>query len=160
MRSGRPLFLAELERDRMHRVTGDSAARTKAARSVLRQARDFRRAASTSVTEELFLPAVSALQESARLAVTAVAAFNGWRFSNTAGSHESVIDYGYAVQLVDRQQFAQLDQLRELRHQVNYPADLIAPTANEVAQFAGLVDLVIEAVIQRIPAPRIPPPPT
>ena len=38
MRSGRPLALAELERDRMHRVTGHSAARTKAARSVLRQA--------------------------------------------------------------------------------------------------------------------------
>ena len=39
MRSGRPLALAQLERDRMHRVAGDSAARTKAARSVLRQAR-------------------------------------------------------------------------------------------------------------------------
>jgi hypothetical protein len=50
--------------------------------------------------------------------VTAVAALDGYRSSNTAGAHEAVVDFALAIKLVDRRQYA-LDQLRGLRHQVN-----------------------------------------
>ena len=112
----------------MHQVAGKASDRAKAARATFAQARDFRRAAVGNLTEGLVLPAVSALHESARLAVTSLAAQDGYRFSNTAGAHEAVVDYAFAIKLVDRTQYAQLDQLRDLRHQVNYPEDLIAPS--------------------------------
>lgn len=102
MRAGRPAALHELRRDRMHQVAGNASDRTKAARSTFAQARDFRRAAASNLTEELVLPAVSALHESARLAVTALAALDGYRISNTAGAHEAVVDYAFAIKLVDR----------------------------------------------------------
>ena len=49
------------------------------------------------MTEGLALPAISALHESARLAVTALAALDGYRFSNAAGVHEAVVDYAIAI---------------------------------------------------------------
>jgi hypothetical protein len=70
-----------------------------------------------------------------------------------------VIDYAFASKLVDRVQFAQLDELRELRHQVNYPADMIEPSRREVTQFEGLVDEVLKLAATRLPTPKIPPPP-
>jgi hypothetical protein len=161
MRAGRPMSLAELRRDRMHQLPSLSAQdRVKSARSVLRQAHSFRRAATAALGEELTLPAVSSLHEAARLAVSAVAALDGYRFSNSAGAHEAVIDYAFASKLVDRVQFAQLDELRELRHQVNYPADMIEPSRREVTQFEGLVDEVLKLAATRLPTPKIPPPPS
>ena len=106
------------------------------------------------------LPAISALHEAARMAVTAVAALDGYRFSNTPGAHEAVVDYALAIQLVDRARYAQLDQLRELRHQVNYPEDLIAPSAREIEQYSELVDTVLTLATAKIPTTRIPPPPS
>lgn len=143
----------------MHRVTDGVNERAKAARATFEQARDFRRAAISNMGEGLRLPAISALHESARLAVTALAALEGYRFSNTAGAHEAVVDYALGIQLVNRQQFAQLDQLRDLRHHVNYPEDLIAPSQREIAQFSELVDTMLALVEKQLPARRIPPPP-
>ena len=143
----------------MHRVTDGSNERAKAARATFEQARDFRRAAVSNMGEGLRLPAISALHESARLAVTALAALEGYRFSNTAGAHEAVVDYALGIQLVNRQQFAQLDQLRDLRHHVNYPEDLIAPSQREIAQYSELVDTILALVEKQLPARRIPPPP-
>jgi hypothetical protein len=79
--AGRPTSLDELRRDRMHQVAGNASDRTKAARATFARARDFRRAAVGNLTEGLVLPAVSALHESARPAVTALAAVDGYRFS-------------------------------------------------------------------------------
>ena len=143
----------------MHQTAGNSIVRTKAARSTFVQARDFRRAAVSNLAEGLVLPAVSALHESARLAVTALAALDGYRFSNTAGAHEAVVDYAFAIQLVDRRQYAQLDQLRDLRHQVNYPEDLIAPSKREVEQYSELVDAILGLAEKKLPTRRVPPPP-
>ncbi|MEO8266309.1 MAG: hypothetical protein ABI706_12470 [Ilumatobacteraceae bacterium] len=85
---------------------------------------------------------ISALHESARLAVTALAALEGYRFSNTVGAHEAVVDDAFAIRLLDRTRYAQLDQLRDLRHQVNYPEDLIAPstTRDRAVQRTGRHD--------------------
>ena len=123
------------------------------------QASDFRRAAEGNMKDGLVLPSISALHEAARLAVTAVAALEGYRFSNSAGAHEAVVDFALAIDLVDRRQYAQLDQLRDLRHQVNYPEDLVAPTPREVEQYCELVDAVIALATARLPRRRIPPPP-
>ena len=159
MRSDRPATLAALLRDRMQQTPGDPASRSAAARKVLAQAQAFHRAADGNIAEGLILPAVSALHEAARLAVTAVAALNGYRFSNVAAHHEAVIDYALAIELVDRARHAQLDQLRELRHQVNYPEDLIVPSEREIGQYRALVDTVVALATNKLPAERIPPPP-
>jgi hypothetical protein len=158
MRAGRPASLEELRRDRMHQVAGNASDRAKAARATFAQARDFRRAAVGNLTEGLVL-AVSALHESARLAVTALAAQDGYRFSNTVGAHEAVVDYAFAIKLVDRTQYAQLDQLRDLRHQVNYPEDLIAPSPREIEQYSELVDTILALAEKKLPTRRVPPPP-
>lgn len=143
----------------MHQVVGNTSDRAKAARSTFTQAREFRRAAVSNLAEGLVLPAVSALHESARLAVTALAALDGYRFSNTAGAHEAVVDYAFGIKLVDRTQYAQLDQLRDLRHQVNYPEDLIAPSKREVEQYRELVDTILALAEKKLPTRRVPPPP-
>jgi hypothetical protein len=83
----------------------------------------------------------------------------GYRFSNAAGAHEAVVDYALAIKLVDRRQYAQLDQLRGLRHQVNYPEDLIAPSPREVEQYSDLVDTILALAEKKLPTRRIPPPP-
>lgn len=70
-----------------------------------------------------------------------------------------VVDYALATQLVDRARYAQLDQLRELRHQVNYPEDLIAPSAREIEQYSELVGTVLTLATAKIPTTRIPPQP-
>lgn len=159
MRPDRPAPLDELRRDRMHQAAGGPAERAEAARATFEQAREFRQAAASNLAEELRLPAVSALHESARLAVTAVAALEGYRFSNTPGAHEAAVDYALGIQLVNRQQHAQLDQLRDLRHHVNYPEDLIAPSPREIEQYSELVDTVLVLAEKRMRARRIPPPP-
>ncbi len=159
MRAGRPASLDEIRRDRMRQDAGSAANRATAARATFGQALDFRRAAAGNLADGLVLPAISALHESARLAVTALAALEGFRFSNSAGTHEVVVDYALGIQLVDRRQHAQLDQLRDLRHQVNYPADLIAPSPREVEQFSALVDTILALVESKLPARRVPPPP-
>ena len=159
MRPDRPASLDELRRDRMHTVPGSANDRAKAARATFDQARDFRRAAISNMDEGLRLPAISALHEAARLAVTAVAALDGYRFSNKAGAHEAVVDYALAIQLVDRKQYAQLDQLRDLRHHVNYPEDLISPSSRETEQYNQLVDTILALAQNRLPTRRVPPPP-
>ncbi len=159
MRPDRPTTLDELRRDRMHPIAGGAADRTKAARATFEQARNFRQAALSNLAEELRLPAVSALHEAARLAVTSVAALDGYRFSNTVGAHEAVVDYALGIQLVNRKQYAQLDQLRDLRHHVNYPEDLIAPSPREIEQYSELVDTILALAEKRVSARRIPPPP-
>jgi hypothetical protein len=70
-----------------------------------------------------------------------------------------VVDYALASELVDRVRYAQLDQLRDLRHQVNYPEDMIAPPAREIEQYSNLVDEVLVSAAAKIPAARVPPPP-
>lgn len=159
MRAGRPASLTDPRRDRMHQIPGKASDRTTAARATFGQAIDFRRAALGNLAEGLILPAISALHESARLAVTALAALDGYRFSNTVGAHEAVVDYAFAIQLVDRTRYAQLDQLRDLRHQVNYPEDLIAPSQREIEQYSELVDTILALTAKKLPARRVPPPP-
>jgi hypothetical protein len=143
----------------MHRIASGAAEQVKAARASLEQAHDFRRAAAGNLAEGLRLPAVSSLHESARLAITAVAAHEGYRFSNAAGAHEAAVDYALGIKLVNRPQYAQLDQLRDLRHHVNYPEDLIAPSLREIEQYSELVDTIFGLADKRLHARRIPPPP-
>jgi hypothetical protein len=100
---------------------------------------------------------ISNLHEAARLAVTALAAASGLRFANRAGAHVAVVDYALGLKLVNRAEWAQLDELRDLRHKTNYPSDLIEPTDTELDQFSQLTDAVIARSQQRIVP--IPPPP-
>jgi hypothetical protein len=159
MRPGRPASLASIERDQMHQLPTPPPANRAAARRTLREALEFRRLAALGLDASLILPAVSSLHEAARLAITAVATDRGQRFTNAPGSHEAVVDYALAVGLVDRGDHARLDSLRQLRHDINYPADLIEPASEEVTAITELVDRILKTTRQRLPDPRIPPPP-
>lgn len=159
MRPGRPSSLRELERDHLHQLAGGSSENRAAARRTLREAQSFQQLALVAVQSGLSLPAVSNFHEAARLAVTAVATANGLRFRNTPGAHEAVIDYALAVGLVDRGEHGRLDLLRRLRHEVNYPADLIEPSAPDLDAISKLVESVLEAATSALPTPKIPPPP-
>lgn len=81
----------------------------------------------------------------------------GLRFANRPAAHVAVVDDALAAKLVTRTEWAQLDELRDLRHKTNYPSDLVEPSDTELDQFASLVDAVI-ARAQRMIAP-VPPPP-
>lgn len=62
--------------------------------------------------------------------------------------------------LVSTKDHAQLDQLRQLRHDVNYPADIIEPAPRELEVIAALVERVVDAAAGTLlPVPKIPPPP-
>ena len=91
--------------------------------------------------------------------MTAVATFNGLRFRNTPGAHEAVVDYALAVGMADRGEHGRLDLLRRLRHEVNYPADLVEPSAADIEAISTLVQKVLDAAVAAIPEPRVPPPP-
>ena len=155
--TGRPVGRDELVRDSMHPVHGDRRSHRASALGVLRSARQFRKTAHLSRLDGQRLPVISNLHESARLAISAVAAANGLRFSNVTGAHVAVVDYAFAIGVVNRVEWSQLDELRDLRHRTNYPSDLIEPGDNELDQFGGLVDAIL-ARIQKLIAP-IPPPP-
>ena len=65
-------------------------------------------------------------------------------------------DAALAIQIVIRTEWAQLDELRDLRHRTNYPSDLIEPTDVELDQFSALTGTVVARARSKI-AP-IPPP--
>jgi hypothetical protein len=155
--TGRPAGRDELVQNSMHQVYGDGRSHRTAALSVLGSARQFRKTAQLSRLDGLRLPVISNLHESARLAISAIAAANGLRFSNVRGAHVAVVDYAFAIGVVNRDEWSQLDELRDLRHKTNYPSDLIEPGDSELDQFCGLVDAIL-ARIQELIAP-IPPPP-
>lgn len=156
--SGRPADLATLQRDAMRQVPGSSADRRRDGTRTLASAREFRTTAQLCRDDGLRLPAISNLHEAARLAATAVAAAHGLRFANRPAAHVAVVDDAFAVGLVSRTEWAQLDELRDLRHKTNYPSDLIEPTDRELDQFATLTDTVISRA--RAMLAPIPPPPT
>ena len=155
--NARPALLADLVGTSLHRVPRNAADHREEARRVLSSAREFRRTAQLSRDADLRLPVISSLHETARLAVTAVAAVNGLRFTNRPGAHAAAVDYALGAGLVDQRAWAQLDQLRDLRNKANYPSDLIEPSDAELDQFTGLVDAVLVRAQMTI-AP-IPPPP-
>lgn len=159
MRNERPLSLAAVERDQMHQLTSSSRNNLTAARRTLREARSFQQLATVGLETGLALPAVSNFHEAARLAVTAVATTNGLRFRNAPGAHEAVVDYALGVSIVNRHDHAQLDELRQLRHEVNYPADIVEPAPRELETIAALVERVVVAASKMLPTPKIPPPP-
>ena len=150
MRGDRPVPLAAIERDQMHQLVARSAENRSAARRTLLEARSFQTLAELGLETGLSLPAVSNFHEAARLSVTAIATLNGYRFRN---------DYALAIGIVDTKGHAQLDQLRQLRHDINYPADLVEPSRRELDVIASLVTSVIGSASEKLPAPRIPPPP-
>lgn len=141
----------------MHPVAGTGADHRKEGKRTLASARQFRKTAQLCREGELRLPVISNLHEAARLAITAVAAAKGLRFANRPGAHVAVVDYAHGVDLVNHTEWAQLDELRDLRHKTNYPSDLIEPSDTELDQFSRLTDTVIARAQQMI-AP-IPPPP-
>ncbi|MBK5221738.1 MAG: HEPN domain-containing protein [Acidimicrobiia bacterium] len=143
----------------MHQLTSSHRENLVAARRTLQEARSFQKLATVGLQSELALPAVSNFHEAARLAVTAVATFKGLRFRNAPGAHEGAVDYALGTSIVNSKDHAQLDELRQLRHDVNYPADIVEPTPRELKVIAALVERVISAAASRIPTPRIPPPP-
>lgn len=155
--SGRPTDLATLQRDAMHQVPGTSTDRRREGTRTLASAREFRTTAQLCRDEGLRIPVISNLHEAARLAATAVAAARGLRFANRPAAHVAVVDYAVAVKLVNLTEWAQLDELRDLRHKTNYPSDLVELTDTELDQFTALTDTVI-ARAQTMIAP-IPPPP-
>lgn len=155
--SGRPSRLDDIVSQSMHQITTATSHREQSNRT-LASARQFRQTAQLCRDEQLLLPVISNLHEAARLAITAVAAANGLRFANRSGAHVAVVDYAFGVKLVNRTEWTQLDELRDLRHKTNYPSDLIEPGATELDQFTHLTDIVI-ARSQHVIAP-IPPPPT
>ena len=159
MRGDRPVPLAAIERDQMHQLVSRSAENRSAARRTLLEARSFQTLAELGLETGLSLPAVSNFHEAARLSVTAIATLNGYRFRNAPGAHEAVVDYALAIGIVDTKGHAQLDQLRQLRHDINYPADLVEPSRRELDVIASLVTSVIGSASEKLPAPRIPPPP-
>lgn len=160
MRPGRPSSLRDLERDHLHQLSGSASENRAAASRTLREARAFQQLAQVGIESGLALPAVSNFHEAARLGVTAVATANGFRFRNTAGAHEAVVDYALALGMVDRGEHGRLDLLRRLRHEVNYPADLIEPSASDLEVIAKLVRKVLDAANAQLPTPKIPPPPS
>jgi len=143
----------------MHQLPATPQQNLVAARRTLQEARSFHQLATVGLESGLALPAISNFHEAARLAVTAVATSNGLRFRNGPGAHEAVVDYALGTEIVNEKDHAQLDQLRQLRHDVNYPADIIEPTARELDTIATLVERVINAATKKLPTPRIPPPP-
>ena len=153
------MSFGELERDHLHQLTGSAGENRAAARRTIREARAFQQLAQVGIESGLALPAVSNFHEAARLATTAVATANGLRFRNTAGAHEAVVDYALAVGLVDRGEHGRLDLLRRLRHEVNYPADLIEPSESDLEVIANLVEKVLDASAAQLPTSKIPPPP-
>lgn len=156
--NGRPSDLGTLQREALHQVPGHRADHRREGARTLSSAREFRTTAQLCRTEGIRLPVISNLHEAARLAITAVAAARGLRFANRPAAHIAVVDYAFAIELVNRTEWAQLDELRDLRHKTNYPSDLVEPTDIELDQFAALTDTVIARARTRI-AP-IPPPPT
>ena len=156
--NSRPAALGELIGASLHRVPGPVAEHRNEGRRVLASAREFRHTAQLCSDNNLRLPVISNLHEAARLAVTAVAASKGLRFANRPGAHVAAVDYALAVDLVNRVEWTQLDQLRDLRHKANYPSDLVEPTSAELDQFTNLADSVIVRAQQTI-APIPPPPP-
>jgi hypothetical protein len=56
---------------------------------------------------------------------------------------------------------ARLDELRELRHDINYPADLVTPSAADLEAIRSLVGRVIAACAAKVnpPEKKITPPP-
>jgi hypothetical protein len=155
--NGRPAALDDVIRDSMYQVPGTSTDHRSEAKRTLASARQFRQTALLCRRDELRLPVISNLHEAARLAVTALAAASGLRFATRAGAHVAVVDYALGLKLVNRAEWAQLDELRDLRHKTNYPSDLIEPTDTELDQFSQLTDAVIARSQQRIVP--IPPPP-
>jgi hypothetical protein len=155
--NGRPSDLSTLQRDALHQVPGNLAEHRREGVRTLNSARDFRTTAHLCRTEGIRLPVISNLHEAARLAITAVAAARGLRFANRPAAHIAVVDYAFAIDLVNRTEWAQLDELRDLRHKTNYPSDLVEPTDVELDQFSALTDTIIGRSQTRI-AP-IPPPP-
>ena len=125
----------------------------------MQEARSFQKLATVGLESGLTLPAVSNFHEAARLAVTAVATFKGLRFRNAPGAHEAVVDYALGTAIVSTKDHAQLDQLRQLRHDVNYPADIVEPAPRELEVIAALVERVVGAAAGLLPVPKIPPPP-
>ena len=159
MRNDRPVPLATIERDQMHQLTSPPRENLVAARRTLQEARSFQKLATVGLESGLALPAVSNFHEAARLAVTAVATFKGRRFRNAPGAHEAVVDYALGTAIVNTKDHAQLDQLRQLRHDVNYPADIVEPAPRELEVIAALVERVVEAAAGLLPVQKIPPPP-
>ena len=156
--NSRPAALGELIGASLHRVPGPVAEHRNEGRRILASAREFRHTAQLCSDNNLRLPVISNLHEAARLAVTAVAASKGLRFANRPGAHVAAVDYALAVDLVNRVEWTQLDQLRDLRHKANYPSDLVEPTSAELGQFTNLADSVIVRAQQTV-APIPPPPP-
>lgn len=155
--TGRPAEIDSIVRDSMHRVDGTRAGHRREGERTLASAQQFRKTAKLCRDDGLRLPVISNLHEAARLAITAVAAARGLRFANRPGAHVAVVDYAFGVDLVNRTEWAQLDELRDLRHKTNYPSDLIEPSDTELDQFAALTDSVITRTRTKV-AP-IPPPP-
>jgi len=114
--------LAVIERDQMHQLTSSARENLVAARRTLQEAQSFQKLATVDKESGLALPAVSNSHEAARLAITAVATFRGHRFRNAPGAHEPVVDYALGMAIVSSKDHAQLDELRQIRHDVNYPA--------------------------------------
>ena len=155
--SARPTDLETLQREAMHQTPGNATDRRREATRTLTSADEFRKTAQLCRADGLRLPVISNLHEATRLAITAVAASRGLRFANRPAAHVAVVDYALAIQIVNRTEWAQLDELRDLRHKTNYPSDLIEPSEVELDQFSALTDTVVARARSKI-AP-IPPPP-
>lgn len=156
MRNDRPVPLGVIERDQMHQLTSSARENLDAARRTLQEERSFQKLATVGKESGLALPAVSNFHEAARLAITAVATLRGLRFRNAPGAHVAVVDYALGMALVSTKDH---DQLRQLRHDVNYPADIIEPAPRELEVIAALVERVVDAAAALLPVPKIPPPP-
>ena len=157
----RPWSLEQLRANFLYQLTATAKERRAQAADTMQHSDEFRATAQYAIDNDLGGSAISNLHESARLAITAQATADGYRFRDTAGSHAAVDDYALSVGLVNRKQWAQLDTLRDMRNANNYPADIaVQPNSGELAEIAGLVDAVRDTVTAKLkPAKRIPPPP-
>lgn len=158
----RPWPLDQLRANFLYQLTVAAQERRAQAANAMQHSDEFRATAQYAIENDLGGSAISNLHESVRLAITAQATADGYRFRDTAGSHAAVDDYALAAGLVTRKQWAQLDTLRDMRNANNYPADIaVQPNSRELAEIAGLVDAVRNAVAAKVNPPRrIPPPPT
>lgn len=145
----------------MTQLTTSRAQNRTAAARMLDLARGFQQSALDDLAANRPLPATSSFHEAARIAITAVATANGRRFTNTSG-HEAAVDYALGVRIVNATEHARLDELRALRHDINYPEDLVTPSAADLEAIRLLVDRVITACAAKVNPPTkkaIPPPP-
>lgn len=156
MRNERPLSLVAVERDQMHQLTSspkgelDCSSTNAATGPIVPATRHGRPRSGARPAGSIELPRSSSSRRHRRRDRQRS------EVSERARRTRGVVDYALGVAIVNRHDHAQLDELRQLRHDVNYPADIVEPAPRELETIAALVECVVVAASRMLPTPKIP----